>query len=326
MGQNEAPRGGPEGARSTTAAPGRAKHWLYPILPGTGRRLSGRSVTCGTRFEEYRRAVVGAKVSRGEGPLESGFLSIRPGDILWLYAGDDLGIVGKAEVTDTEGRPEPRVSFALDRAASRTLALDPVPGALARRRLPAPLDHPIPLAEHPELSRGFEWWVDHLDERDQRRLEPIGVPSLRQAMQRSKTILDEPTFAGLVRTLRALDLALGVPGRSDGDADLVARNGNVLIVGRVVDGAQAATPTRVLDEIGSTAWCGWSLAERAPDLDLEPHLWFACTRQPSAKLIAFTEDQGDSISWIQNGRVELGPRTRLRWQAEAADFRVARGA
>jgi hypothetical protein len=300
-------------------------HWLYPILPGTGRRFSGRTVTTGSRFEEYRRAIVGAKVSRGEGPLESGFLTIRPGDVLWLYAGDELGVVGRAVVRELEGRPEPRVAFRLDRAASRVLALDPVPGPLARRRLPAPLDHPVALADHPELAAGFEWWVDHLDERDQRRLDPIGVPSLRQAITKNKALLDEPTFAGLVRTLRALDLALGIPNRRDGDADLVARNGTVLVVGRVVDGAQAATPNRVLDEVGATGWCGWSLAERAPELDLEPHLWFACTRQPTARLIAFMEDQGDSISWFQGGRVELGPRTRLRWQAQTSALQNGAG-
>jgi hypothetical protein len=37
------------------------------------------------------------------------------------------------------------------------------------------------------------------------------------------------------------------------------------------------------------------------------------------------EDQGDSISWFQGGRVELGPRTRLRWQAQTSALQNGAG-
>ena len=305
-----------QGTGPSIDGPRLQQDWLYPIIDGTGRRFSGPGTgSRRARYLDYRRALLAGQISRGEGPLESGFRSIRGGDVFWLYAGSDFGVVGRARVGKLAGRPAPWVTFTLDRSASRLLAQDPMPGNLVRRGFSSAIDGPVPLADHPEVREGLEWWVDQLDERDQRRLGPIGVLSLRQALTRQRSLLDQPALAALVRTLRSQDLAVGVTTEPDGVARIVGLKGNVLLVGHAVPASHAAVPTEVLRSVGTLAWCGWSLAQRAPKPGLEVHLLFACKKAPSADLVRFLEDQSHLVLWIQGARVDFGPRTRLRWQA-----------
>jgi hypothetical protein len=220
------------------------QHWLYPIVDGTGRRFFGpANGGCGARYLDYRRALLAGQISRGEGPLESGFRSIRDGDVFWLYAGSDLGVVGRARVSKLAGRPAPWVTFRLDRSASRVLAQDPLPGNLVRRGFSGAIDGPVPLADHPEVREGLEWWVEQLDERDRRRLGSIGVPPLRQALTRQPSLLNPSALAALARTLRSQDLAVGVTTEPDGVARIVGLSGSVLVIGHAVPGSQAAVPT-----------------------------------------------------------------------------------
>jgi len=295
---------------------GRVQQWLYPIFDGTDRACFGRDGTCRARFTDYRRAATSGQIGRGEGPLDSGFLSIRVGDVLWLYAGNEIGVVGRAIVRELTGRPEPWVTFTLDRAVSRVLALDPVPASLARRHLTGPTDRPLDLAAHPELPEGFHWWIDHLDERDQQRLAPLGVRSIRQALVRQPTLLDDRTTGALVRTLRTRDLALGVPAASTG-ASVVACDDRVVVVARVVPGSKAIVPRQVLASTGILAWYARSLALHDHGLRLEPSVWFAFKSPPPADLLHFLEERHDSVSWTDGERMEFGPRTKQWWPLTA---------
>jgi hypothetical protein len=292
------------------------QHWVYPILDGTGRRFSGpANAECRTRYTDYRRALLDGRITRGEGPLESGFRSMGEGDVLWLFAGVDVGVVGRARVSKLAGRPAPWVTFTLDRPASRVLAQDPVPGNLVRRGFASVIDGPVPLADHPEVYDGLGWWVDQLDERDRRRLEPIGVSSLRHALTREPSLLDPPALGALVRTLRSQDLAVGVSTEPDGVARIVGLNGKLLVMGLAVPGSQAAVPSDVIRSVGMLVWSGWSLAQHAPNLGLEPHLFLACKKAPSVELVRFLEDQHHLVLWVHGEQIDFGPRTRLRWQS-----------
>jgi hypothetical protein len=254
------------------------------------------------------------RINRGEGPLEAGFRSIREGDVLWLYAGDAFGVVGRGTVRNVTGRPRPRVSFTLDRSASRLLAQDPLPGNLARRSTGRSVQAPISLVELPELLEGLEWWIERLDERDERRLRMLGVPSLRQSMAGHPSLLQDAGLGALARTLRALDLALGVVTEPGGARYVVGLDDRVLVVGGLVGGGQSSAPSpTVLKAVGTFAWCAWSLKQRAHDFEGEVHNWFVFKRAPNAELLRFLEDAGHSVSWVQGAQTDLGPRTRLRW-------------
>jgi hypothetical protein len=297
------------------------RHWVYPIVDGTGRRFTGPAdAECRTRYTDYRRALLAGRITRGEGPLESGFRSMGEGDVLWLFAGD-VGVVGRARVSRLVGRPAPWVRFTLDRPASRVLAQDPVPANLIRRGFTGVIDGPVPLADHPEACDGLEWWVDQLDERDRRRLEPIGVPSLRHTLTRRPSLLDPPALGALVRTLRSRDLAVGVDTEPDGGPRIVGLNGKVVVVGVAVPGSQAAVPSDVVRSVGMLVWSGWSIAQRAPRRGLEPHLFVACKKAPSVELVRFLEDQHHLVLWVRGDQIDFGPRTRLRWQSGLGEAR-----
>ncbi len=306
---------GQDEADGATLGVGHSRHWLYPVQHGMGRQFTGRVPLQDPAFGTYRSAILANEITGGTGPLESGFLTIQPDDVLWLYA--DPGIAGRATVRKVLGRPEPSVTFVLDRPGSKVLAQDPIPRELTRKRLPGSIDRLIPLAEHPEVLEGFEWWLGHLGQRDRHRLEPLGIPSLREVMSRRRTLHD-PTFGALIRTFRLHDLALGLPGPKDGTADLVARNGTTLIVAQVLDLGRGAVPRTLLDAIGPLTWCGWQLTGRAPELALEPLLWFACRQVPDPGVVRFLEDQGCMVSWHRGDDLELGPRTLTRWHGQSA--------
>ncbi len=296
-------------ARGT--APGR--QWLYPIedreahFESRDRRVAGA-------FEEYRRAAMSGRLLRGEGPLEAGFRSIHEGDVFWLYAGDEPGVVGRGVVREVIGRPEPRVRFRIDRRISRLLAQDPVPAALVRKSLVRPLNGPVSLLDHAALSHGFEWWLDQLDDRDRRRLAPLGVPSLRRVIARRPTLLADPSLAGAVRMLRSFDFAVGARIEGSTSACLLGFDEHQLVIVGLIKGGRGAVPEpAVLRTFASVAWRGWSLVDGSSS-PAELHQWFVFQRPPHVQLVRFLEDSAHSVSWVQGGKVELGPRTRRRWR------------
>jgi len=299
------------GAASTTRA-----EWLYPILERAGRRFSGpKGPMRGLDYADYRRAVLAGRVDRGSGDLESGFRSMRIGDRLWLFHDAGVGVIGRGTVVSLSGRPEPYVEFTLDRDETQILAQDPVSAELVHRSLPGVIEGPVPLGRHAELARGLGWWVEALGERDERWLEPFGVPPLRQVLARQPAVLNEPSLGALVRALRARDLALGLVTVSDLGPALVARDDSVLIVGRGVNGGPGSRPTQALKSLGLLAWTAWSLAQPASGEKLDPVVWLACRTPPTADFVHFVEHLGHSISWVQRGQHEFGPRTRLRWKS-----------
>ena len=305
---------GAEGDGQPTSAAAPSHHWLYPIARGRDGHFEGSDRRYRGDFEVYRRAAMAGRILRGEGPLAAGFRSIHEHDVLWLYAGDEPGVVGRATVREVFGRPEPRVRFSLDRPTSRVLAQDPVPGALVRRSLVKVAHGPVSLVEHPGLTQGLDWWVELLDDRDRRRLEAIGVPTLRRVIARQPSLLNDPGMAGMVRMLRSFDFAVGVRTQRTGPPYVVGLGERRLVVGCLVNGGQGATPSPgALRTFASVAWCGWSIVEQTPSLALELHQWFTFSRTPHPELVRFLEEGDHSVSWFQSGHMELGPRTRLRW-------------
>jgi hypothetical protein len=290
--------------------------WLYPVLDDAGRRFAGpKGPMRGLDYADYRRAVLAGRIDRGSGALESGFRSMKTGDCLWLFLDTGVGVIGRGTVVGLNGRPEPFVEFTLDRDESQILAQDPVSSELVHRSLRGVIEGPVPLAQHAELAGGLAWWIGGLGERDERWLEPIGVPPLRQVLARQPAVLNEPSLAALVRALRTRDLALGLVTVPDLGPAVVACDDGVLIVGRGVNGGPGARPTQALKSLGLLAWSAWSLAQPASGHKLEPVVWLACRTPPTADFVHFVEHLGHSISWVQNGQHEFGPRTRLRWQS-----------
>ena len=183
-----------------------------------------------------------------------------------------------------------------------------------RRSLTKVAHGPVSLVEHPGLTQGLDWWVEQLDDRDRRRLEAVGVPTLRRVIARQPSLLNDAGMAGMVRMLRSFDFAVGVRTQRTGPPYLIGLGERRLVVGCLVRGGQGATPSPgALRTFASVAWCGWSIVEQTPSLALELNQWFMFGRTPHPELVRFLEDGDHSVSWFQSGHMELGPRTRLRW-------------
>ena len=291
----------------------RVQEWLYPLTEGPEGTSFGQDAgRCSGRFADYCRAVTSNRISRGEGPLQAAFRSMGVGDVLWLYAGRDVGIVGRGTVRKLRGRPEPRVTFGLDRTASRLLAQDPMPGSVVRRWLSGPMDRPLPLAEHAELTERLASWIEDLEEDDRRRLEPLGVASLRQALRRNPSLLEDPPFGAFTRMLRARGMAIGVPGSPSG-VSVVACDDQALVVARIVEASKTAG-RRVLESVGLLGWYGRSLALDRSNEASTPTIWHVFGNPPPADLVAFLEDVGNFVGWSENDSLALGPLTKPRWE------------
>ncbi len=303
----------------------RPREWLYPNHGG-GWRLCHTDGSAVARSEPaWRAAALAGRLVHGSGPLEAGFLSLRTGDVLWLYESDERGVIGRAVVELVAGRPAPHIEFLVDRAATRVLALDPVPGSLVRRQLGTRIDVPIRLDPRAVVTEGLHWWLDHLGDRDAQRLAPFDVTPLRAASAQQRGLLCASPIAATARALRAHDFALGFPQGRLRIADLVGHDGETMVGVRVLDAGRGAFPRTALEAIGPLDWSTWSLAHGV-DPPLAVHCWLVCRGRPSGDLVRFMEDHGHSLAWSDDGRVEAGPRTRLRWFATAAAEDVRRGA
>jgi hypothetical protein len=296
-----------------SAAP---RHWLYSMGEGSGAAfLRGNDRL--DRYSEYRTAIVAGALRTGEGPLDSGFLSIRAGDVFWLYGGDHLGIVGRGTVKEIRGRPDARVTFTVDRAESRVLVLDPIPAGPVRRRVRVTRSGALPLSDHPAASQGFQWWLDRLGERDQHQLERFDVTPLRDVIARRPSRLHDDALVGLIRALRIQGLGIGLtPARVA--ADVVAANDDSLVVGLALASDRSGVPRQLLDVLGELEWFGWSLTE---GYARAVHLWVGYPSEPRPDVVNFLEQQGHSVSWLRGSHIEMSAATAKRWQTGAHDPR-----
>ncbi len=292
------------------AGPERVGQWLYP-LSGTGRRFTTTTGSFTPDHRKLRNVALAGTVREGTGPFERGFLTVADGDLLWLH--DPVGIVGLARVVSHSGRPSPSVTFRFERGPTRVLVQDPVPMALLRRWLQSLPRQPVELSHDHVLTEGLQWWLEQLDGRDRHRLSPIGVPTLREVAARQRDRLDDPTVAATVRALRARDLAVGLPTGKARVADVVARNGERLVIARVVRDAGERGRRTVLESLGQLAWYGRCLADEAPKLGLQPDLWLIFTQPPSDDLGRFLEDEGRSVAWREGAELHLSAATAQRW-------------
>lgn len=288
------------------------QEWLYLIPEVPNGTFFGTDRAC-SRFVDYRRAVTSTSISRGEGPLQAGFLSMRVGDILWLCGAGDIGIMGRGTVRKLVRRPEPWVTFALDRTVSRVLAQDPMPASIARRWLSGPINRTMQLPERSELHTRLQWWIGEVEQDDQRRLEALEVPSLRQTLRAEPSRLDCPSLSAFVRMLRAREMAIGMPSAPSG-ASIVACDDRVLVVASVVQPSKTAG-RRTLESIGPLGWYGRSLAQNGSNRGLTPHIWLVFANPPPADFVAFLEDAGNFVGWSEGDNLLLGPLTKSRWEA-----------
>lgn len=303
-----------------SAGPERVGHWLYP-LSGTGRRFTTATGSFAAEYRKLRNAALSGAVREGSGPFERGFLTVANGDLLWLH--DPVGIVGLARVIAHSGRPSPTVTFRVERGPTRVLVQDPVPASLLRRWLRSSPRQPVELSHDNILTEGLVWWLDQLDARDRHRLEPIDVPTLREVAMRHRDRLDDATVAATVRALRSRDLAVGLPTGKTRAADVVARNGDRLVVCRIVREFGDRGRRTVLESLGGLAWYGRSLADAAPRLGLRPDLWLVFTQAPSDDLVRFLEDEGRSVAWQEGAELRLSAATMQRWPLSKAQTRPA---
>jgi hypothetical protein len=287
-----------------------AHDWLYPVTQGGNAAFFGPDAVSWGGLADFRRVVTSGRIVHGEGPLRSGSRSLRVGDVLWLYGGTEVGIVGRATVRKLDRPPEPRVSFALDRAASRVLALDAMPDLVVRRWLPGPIDRPIPLAQHPELLGRLRWWIEELEADDRSRLEPLGLRTLRQALRQDPSPLRSPAFGALVRMLRARQLAIGIPP-SPGGVSLVGCDDHALVVASMVRVPRSAMPRKVLESVGVFAWYGRSLARNGLRGSV-PSVCLVFESSPPTELVTCLEDLGTFVCWAEGDGLELAPSTRRR--------------
>lgn len=285
-------------------------HWLYP-LSGTGRRLTTSTGSFAADHRKLRSAALAGTIREGSGPFDRGFLTVATGDLLWLH--DPVGIVGLARVIEHSGRPTPSVTFRVERAPTRVLVQDPVPTALLRRWLRSSPRQPVELSHDHVLTEGLHWWLAQLDARDQHRLGPIGVSSLREVAIRHRDRLDDATVAATVRAFRSRDLAVGLPTGKGRVADLVARNGDRLAIARVVREAGDRGRRAVLESLGNLSWYARTLVGEAPELGLRPDLWLVFTQSPAEDLVRFLEDDGRSVAWQEGAELRLSAATVERW-------------
>jgi hypothetical protein len=284
------------------------RHWLI-LLPPTARlRFRGGEVmtddyvACLDTVTRYQHLT-------GTAPLAARFLSVQPGDMLWL-ALRNVGVVGRGVVEAVHGRPEADVRFAIDPDASRILVADPIPARhMGKVAVGLSESSPTALHDQPAAVEAFEWWWRELGELDERRLKVLDdVHPTRTTKGWAKRVGEDPVLSGAARTLRGAGLSLGTPAKTS-SLDLIGLDRDRLIGVSVVGGTPKQTQDEALTALGHGKHHLRALHRSLDDADTATSYWIAFPSRPEPALTEFLEESGAGVVWVDRGAMRPGPLT-----------------
>lgn len=289
---------------------GTNRHWLI-MLPASARLTYRGGETATDSYEACLDTFIRYQHVTGIAPLKARFLSVQPGDVLWL-AIRNVGVIGRGVVDAVHGRPEAEVRFAVDADASRTLAADPVP-ARHMGKVAVGLSEAAPTALHelPEAIAAFEWWWRELGSFDARRLKLIDeVTPTREAKGWGRRVADDRVLAATSRTLRGGGLALGLPPKT-APLDLVGLDKSRLIGVSTMSGTPKQALERALAVLGPGMHRLWELQQALDDPDVGRSFWLAFPSMPDPDLVEFIEETGSGAVWLDGATMRPGPQTAV---------------
>ncbi|MEX2254005.1 MAG: hypothetical protein WEC34_01080 [Acidimicrobiia bacterium] len=287
---------------------GTKRHWLV-VLPASARLTyrGGERVT--DSYEACLDTIIRYQHLSGTTPLKARFLSVQPGDTLWL-AIRNVGVIGRGVVDAVHGRPEAEVLFTVDSDSSRILATDPLPtrhmGKVAVGLREAA---PTSLHDQPGAVEAFEWWWRELGAYDARRLKLVDeVTSTRDAKNWGRHIADDPVLAASSRTLRGGGLSLGLPAKTS-PLDLVGFDKSRLIGITTISGTPKQSVEQALAALGPGMYRLRELQQSIDDPAVGRSFWLAFPSMPDLDLLEFIEETGSGVVWLDGRTMRPGPET-----------------
>jgi hypothetical protein len=284
------------------------RHWLL-VLPASARLKwrGGEAATDG--YQTCLDTITRSQHLKGTAPLAARFLSVQPGDVLWL-ALRDIGVIGRGAVETVHGRPEADVGFTVDPDASTILVTDPIP-ARHMGKVAVGLSEAAPTAVHdqPAAVEAFEWWWRELGTLDARRLKVLDdIKPARETRGWGRRIAEHPVLGAASRTLRAAGLSLGTPGRTSA-LDLVGLDKSRVIGVSVMSGTSKQATDEALTAFGHGMHHLRELQQSLDDAAVWRSFWIAFPSVPDADLVEFLEESGSNVVWLEHATMRSGPLT-----------------
>jgi hypothetical protein len=292
--------------------------WLVPVSRHVRFvQTSGRTVE--PAYRSLRAAALEGRLTRVVCDVRGPLVNMRAGDTVWCFTPElDVGVfaVGRARAPTKGSRPT--ITVTLERARSRVLAGDPLPGATIRRWVPELRQGAVSLDLRPRALVVLDAWQRERGERDVELLTPIRVTPWRSAIgkgTRANSPAVHDLLAPIARLLRSQDFAIGVDQSPTDEPRLVARRVRDVVVVDVCRLRGGAGRALALAALGPLLLAQWQL-EREPfdDARLRAMLWLAFSTRPQEEVAVFLEDSGVLVSVLQRaGVVELTDRSKQRW-------------
>jgi hypothetical protein len=290
--------------------------WLVVVSRHT-RLLDRNKRALSQDFIAVRKAAIEGRLASLATEVRGELAEVSPGDTAWVFWPDgDVGVMGMGRVQPPRARRggPPQLLVTFDRARTRVLAIDPLPASLVRRWLPDLRKSGSMLDVRPRALDSVRGWEQERATRDDALLRPLHAAPWRAAATRgTKRAVDNPVLASVVPFLRSQDFAVGVATRHAAPRIIARRSRDVL----VVHAAGRSTRSRSEDAaaaFGRLCEHRWSIERLSPDLHVQVRSWLAFTTRPPGDAVAFLEDQGVFVTWLQGGRrVEMTQRSRHRW-------------
>lgn len=287
---------------------GTKRHWLI-VLPASARLTYRGGETVTESYEACLDTIIRYQHLTGTAPLAARFLSVQPGDMLWL-ALRNVGVIGRGVVETVHGRPEADVRFAIDPDASRTLVADPIPARhMGKVSLGLSESAPTALHDRPAAIEAFEWWWRELGTLDTRRLKLIDdVTPARDTKGWGRRIADDPVLAAVSRTLRGGGLSVGVPAKNSTLA-LIGLDKGRLIGVSIISGTAKRATEQALSVLGHGMHRLWDMQQALDDPAVGRSFWLAFPSKPDTDLVDFIEETGSGVVWLDRGAMRPGPTT-----------------
>lgn len=290
--------------------------WLVVVSRQT-RLLDRNKRVLPRDFVAVRKAAIEGRLSSLATEVRGELAEVSPGDTAWAFWSEgDVGVMGIGRVQTPRARrgAPPELLVAFDRVRTRALAIDPLPASLVRRWLPELRKSGTRLDVRPRALDSVRGWEQERATRDDALLRPLHAAPWRSAAARgTKRAVDDPVLASVVPFLRSQDFAVGVATRHGAPRIIARRSRDVL----VVHAAGRSTGSKSED---ATAAFGrlyehrWSIERSSPELHAQVRPWLAFAVRPPVDAVAFLEDEGVFVTWLQaGGRVEMTQRSRHRW-------------
>jgi len=292
--------------------------WLVVVSRHT-RLLDRNKRALSQDFSAVRKAAIEGRLASLATEVRGELAEVSPGDTAWAFWPDGVvGVMGMGRVQPPRARRggPPELIVAFDRARTRILAIDPLPASLVRRWLPDLRKSGSRLEVRSRALDSVRGWEHERANRDDTLLRPLHAAPWRAAATRgAKRAVDDPVLASVVPFLRSQDFAVGVATRHGAPRIIARRSRDVLVVHAA--GRSTGSGSRSEDAtaaFGRLCEHRWSIERSSPDLHAQVRSWLAFATRPPGDAVAFLEDEGVFVTWLQaDGRVEMTTRSRHRW-------------